>query len=410
MAKEKLLSFQQTEQSKFSTSFLPENLKNILRNPLTKSESVCSCGKGVMNERLDSVFGDEYNEASSDLKMGDESPGYKGLPDKDSKEKLDEPDTHGDAMEGYDGTGNRSDDNVFIDDKDPIGETDDNDKGARVKISPRLDIKGQKHLSVSFSFPESEFVLPTAMERISPALETLVALENSGPSKTDESKCTNKSGLEQIDCVAKECDQPPGNTPNESSSNGDKETRIGNIVYLPVEEDVNGQVTVRSVEITANHLSHLSESDFAQISKSDSDLVDSSLNVTNKEVEKTRSSSTSSLGPFSPTPHLSAFVNYATGFFQRHASDSSIKDIKDVIIDSLSEIRLPESVVESKESEDSKTETKFDIPTVSAALPGRRRGKMSRHEHQTSAGGVAVESAVTMEDKPNLLTMDYDRK
>lgn len=397
MAKEKLLSFQQTEQSKYTSSFLPENIKNILRNPLTKSESVCSCGKGVMNERLDSV---EYNEASSDLKMGDESPGDEGLPDKANKGRLDEPD----ATEGFDITGNRSDDNVFIDEKDPIGETDDSDKGARVKTSPRLDSKGQKHLSVSFSLPESEFVLPTTKERISPALEKLVDLENSGQSKTGESRCTNKPGAEQLDGVANICDQPQGKTVTESSSNGDKETRIGNIVYLPVEEDVNGQVTVQSVEKTANHLSQLSENDFAQISKSDSDLVDSSLNVMNKEVEKTRSSSTSSLGPFSPTPHLSAFVNYATGFFQRHASDSSIKDIKDVIIDSLSDIRLPESVIESKESEGFKKETKVDIPTVSAALHGRRRGKMSRH------GSAAVESAITMDDKPNLLTMDYDRK
>ena len=393
MAKEKLLSSQKTDQSKHSSSSLSENIKNILRNPLNKSESVCSCGKGVNSDKLDSVSGDELDS----LKLNEEL--NKGRPDEaHSKE------------ESGDKTLN---DNVFSegnDDTDTIDSTvadvDSGGNGTKVKSSPRLDSRGQKKLSVSFSLPETDTVSP-GKERISPGLETLQDLEDTNKTNIDDDKNTVDTGIEQLSESAKSQPSDKTQSEDEYSSNGDKETRIGNIVYLPVEEDANGEVTVQSVEKTANTLSKLSVDEFSQISKSDTDLVDSGLNIENKEVEKTRSASTSSLGPFSPTPHLSAFVNYATGFFQRHASDSSIKDIKDVIIDSLPDIKMPESRLDSK---DGKEETKSDIPTVSAAPTGRR-GKMSRHGNLAQpAGNVAVESAVTMDEKPDLMTMDYDSK
>lgn len=391
MAKEKLLSSQKEEQSRYSSSSLTENLKNILRNPLNKSESVCSCGKGVNNETIDLLDEDETDDTS-------------GLNKEMDKGRQDEVETVDDTKDGVDSRN----DNVFGDDSGEM-ETKDNILagavgGEDVKTSPRLNGRGQKKLSVSFSLPETDSVFLTSKEKIPPGLVTLSDSEESDQSKNDiEVKANIESGTEQKDDSVEKSDKTKSE--NENSSTEDKETRIGNILYLPVEEDANGEVTVQSVEKTANSISQLSANHFAEISKSDTDLVDASLNVESKDVEKTRSSSTSSLGPFSPTPHLSAFVNYATGFFQRHASDNSIKDIKDVIVDSLSDLRMPESKLDSK---DTKTETKPDIPTVSAAPTGRRRGKMSRHGN-TASGGVAVESAVTMDEKPDLLTMDYDK-
>ncbi|XP_053382496.1 nuclear receptor coactivator 7-like isoform X4 [Mercenaria mercenaria] len=392
MAKEILLSSQKTDQSKHISSSLSENLKNILRNPLNKSESVCSCGKGVTNDRLESVSGDEADSTKLNEEM--------------NKGRQDEVHANDDSKVTDDRISDKTNDNVFSEgngDTDTVdngGDEAGSGNGTRVKSSPRLDGRGQKKLSVSFSLPETDTVSP-GKEKISPGLETLLDLEDTDKTKTDEVKETVNTGDEHTDNKAQE------NSKTQSENeNGDKETRIGNIVYLPVEEDANGEVTVQSVEKTANTLSKLSVDEFSQISKSDTDLVDSGLNVENKEVEKTRSASTSSLGPFSPTPHLSAFVNYATGFFQRHASDSSIKDIKDVLIDSLSDLKMPESKIDSKEP---KNETHYDVPTVSAAPTGKRRGKMSRHGDQAPSSNVAVESAVTMDEKPDLLTMDYDK-
>lgn len=390
MAKEKLLSSQREEQSRLSSSSLTEDLKKMLRNPLNKSESVCSCGKGVNSDKVDSDEEDETDASRLNEEM--------------NKGRRDEAETVNDSKESVD---NRSD-NVFSEETDENISKDNTIGGGsemQVKTSPRLNGRGQKKLSVSFSLPETDSVPPPSKERVSPGLETVLDLDDSDKAKTDELHDDTKSGTEQKPSSDDKGDKTVSD--NASSSVEDKETRIGNIVYLPVEEDANGEVTVQSVEKTANTLSKLSATEFAQISKSDTDLVDSSLNVENKDVEKTRSSSTSSLGPFSPTPHLSAFVNYATGFFQRHASDNSIKDIKDVIVDSLSDLKMPESKVDSKVT---KTETKHDIPTISAAPTGKRHGKMSRHGNAAPSGGVAVESAVTMDEKPDLLTMDYDSK
>lgn len=391
MAKEKLLSSQREEQSRLSSSSLTEDLKKMLRNPLNKSESVCSCGKGVNNDKVDSDEEDETDASRLNEEM--------------NKGRRDEAESVNDSKESVD---NRND-NVFSEETDENISKDNTIGGGsetQVKTSPRLNGRGQKKLSVSFSLPETDSVPLTSKERVSPGLETLLDLDDSDKTKTDDVQDDDtKSGTEQKQSSDDKSDKTVSD--NGSSSVEDKETRIGNIVYLPVEEDANGEVTVQSVEKTANTLSKLSANEFAQISKSDTDLVDSSLNVENKDVEKTRSSSTSSLGPFSPTPHLSAFVNYATGFFQRHASDNSIKDIKDVIVDSLSDLKMPESKVDSK---DTKTETKHDIPTIAAAPTGKRRGKMSRHGNAAPSGGVAVENAVTMDEKPDLLTMDYDSK
>ena len=176
---------------------------------------------------------------------------------------------------------------------------------------------------------------------------------------------------------------------------GEEKTQIGNIVYLPVREDSEGHVTLKSLEETQNALSKLSTEAFEQTSKSDTNLTGTEpMKSENQDIEKKRSASTSSLGPFSPSPHLSAFVNYATGFFSRTESQKDIKDIRDV-------------VPEYKTEELKKIS---DIPVIAAApMAGKRRGKISRHSNTNQE--IAVESAVKMTEKlEDLFSVDYDSK
>ena len=184
------------------------------------------------------------------------------------------------------------------------------------------------------------------------------------------------------------------NSGTEDKESGDKKVQIGSIVYLPVEEDSEGHVTLKSLEETQNTLSKLSTEAFEQTSKSETNLAGSVPKIENQDIEKKRSSSTSSLGPFSPSPHLSAFVNYATGFFSRTESQKEIKDIQDVIPDA--------KVEEPKKSS--------DIPMIAAApVAGKRRGKISRHSNNNQE--VEVESAVKMNEKlEDLFSVDYDSK
>ena len=180
----------------------------------------------------------------------------------------------------------------------------------------------------------------------------------------------------------------------EISDKDEKTVQIGNIVYLPVEEDSEGHVSLKSLEETQNALSKLSTEAFEQTSKTETSLTGTESRSENQDIEKKRSSSTSSLGPFSPSPHLSAFVNYATGFFSRTESQKDIKDIK-------------EAVPDSKVEEPKKTS---DIPMIAAApMAGRRRGKISRHSNTNQE--VEVESAVKMNEKlEDLFSLDYDSK
>ena len=174
----------------------------------------------------------------------------------------------------------------------------------------------------------------------------------------------------------------------------DKKLQIGNIVYLPV-EDSQGQVTLKSLEETQNALSKLSTEAFEQTSKSETNLTGNVPKSENQDIEKKRSASSSSLGPFSPSPHLSAFVNYATGFFSRTESQKEIKDINEV-------------TEEPKFEEPKKTS---DIPVIAAAptVAGKRRGKISRHGNSNK--GIEVESAVKMNEKiEDLFSVDYDSK
>ena len=244
--------------------------------------------------------------------------------------------------------------------------------------SPRSPRSPRSH--VTFSIDEdSEAVTLVSDKTIRDTLERAEAVKES----------FTASALSKVSAVGDIEDK------DKEALEGEEKTQIGNIVYLPVREDSEGHVTLKSLEETQNALSKLSTEAFEQTSKSDTNLTGTEpMKSENQDIEKKRSASTSSLGPFSPSPHLSAFVNYATGFFSRTESQKDIKDIKDV-------------VPEYKTEELKKT---YDIPVIAAApMAGKRRGKISRHSNTNQE--IAVESAVKMTEKlEDLFSVDYDSK
>ncbi|XP_052271242.1 oxidation resistance protein 1-like isoform X3 [Dreissena polymorpha] len=388
LAKEKLHASQVSEQSKYS-SMTPDNIKTILQNPLSRADSVCSCGHGARNDDL--VFeADDIIDGKVGNDQEDESV-HGIVPEEGRQDDVKEVDRDTDDMSAI-YTENRAENtDVF-----GLGLECDNmekDFVAAAKASPRSG-KGQKKLSVSFSIPESDDIT-ASIKKLEGDLE-LTKINECQFKETEKDLIDFEVWSKNLGTGIAE----------ESSPNG--ETRIGSIVYLPMMEDRTGQVTVQSVEKTQETLSKLSVDEFSVISKSDSDIssaVGENAKTDNKDIEKVRSPSTSSLGQFSPTPHLNAFVNYASGFFQRHASDSSIKDLKDVIMDTFSDSKQsPESKTETEgRLKDSTSVARSDIPSISAAPMGRRRGKLSRH------GDVAVESAVPKDEKSELFSTDYSK-
>lgn len=112
------------------------------------------------------------------------------------------------------------------------------------------------------------------------------------------------------------------------------EIRIGNIVYLPVEEDVKGQITLKGMEQTTEALLKLSSDDFKKNKRSVSES-DSVFLPDNK------SSSFSSFR----APPLSAFVNYATGLFRSEPGDrDNVKDIQDALADTRDRVEVENAV------------------------------------------------------------------
>lgn len=162
------------------------------------------------------------------------------------------------------------------------------------------------------------------------------------------------------------------------------ELRIGNIVYLPVEEDSKGQITLKAIDDTKSVLTKLSEGEVEERARSQSAPVDVPLErASNRH-------SIGSFGSFSVSPHLNAFVNYATGFFK---SNPDVKDISDVI---------PDTNV--KPSADGATEKNGN-----KSSPDDKTVHMMVHRHSKNGKSgdlmdleVAVENAVKLADKPEL--------
>lgn len=131
-----------------------------------------------------------------------------------------------------------------------------------------------------------------------------------------------------------------GEVARHAGGTGGEELRIGNIVYLPVEENTDGEITVRSTSDVFNASDGADDPDLtrpssgtkpkpAPLTNLGTDETDSSLPSAG-DIPRTHSAS----GSFSPlrssAQHLSNFVNYATGFFRNSNEDrANVKDIHD---------------------------------------------------------------------------------
>ena len=335
-----------------------------------KSDSVCSCG-GIDIHEKDALSHDSDKGLESDRLSGEVNKGRHSdeAVDKDS---------------GTEGSSAQQELLIDLDDSElPNKECDKTDEdtdslavlqsSSKKTSSPR----SPRGKVVSFSIDEDE--ISGKFGRDSPFEDVFKGDQSIElPSTESINRTTQSAGSDKGD--------------NDSD---DKKLQIGNITYLPVREDSQGQVTLKSIEETQHALSKLSTEAFEQTSKPETNLSGNVLRSESQDIEKKRSASTSSLGPFSPSPHLSAFVNYATGFFSRTESSKDIKDIHDFMPDS--------NIEEPKKS--------FDIPVVAAAptTAGKRRGKISRHSNMNKE--IEVESAVKMTEKiEDLFSVDYDSK
>ena len=337
----------------------------------TKSDSVCSCGGMDVQERdallrFDSDKGSESDKLSGEVNQGrnsDEATDKEMSTDSSSvKQEL--------LIDLGDSKLPNKECDKTVEGADSLDVFQNSPKTTSNPRSPRAK-------TVSFSLDGGES--SSKFDRESPFEDVF---------KGDQS-----AELTSIESVNRTT--PSAGSDKENNDSEDKKLQIGNITYLPVREDSQGQVSLKSLEETQYALSQLSTEAFEQTSKSETNLLGNVLKNESQDTEKKRSSSTSSLGPFSPSPHLSAFVNYATGFFSRTESQKEIKDIHDVMPDSKAE--------EPKKSS--------DIPMIAAAptTAGKRRGKISRHSNTNKE--VEVESAVKMNEKiEDLFSVDYDSK
>ena len=376
------------------------DLSKDMKAKLDNSLSVFSCGKSDEKHLEDS---DRVEDLLSELSQGRLVEGEAML----EKEAKTEDDVSGNLVNAKEA------DSVF----------------SEIGTKPTSKLKKGKKLSVSFSIPESDQspVLDEAKhEPVNLLKDSEKVLEESGDIKEgskgfcsvqnnenslkqeDTSSAIDKDKnnemyvdqvdsdkkMDKLESVSKKYQISDTESDTAGDCHGDKETRIGNIVYLPVTEDQNGEITEKSIKQTQNALSKLSAEEFTCDSNTDKSLAqNSSTKNEEKSVDKTDSSVTSALGPFSPTPHINAFVNYATGFFQKHAQD--LKDVKDI-----------KEMPSSKPTEESVKS--FDIPVVGVSHGERKRvGKLSRHENLAD---IEVESAVRLDEKSDLFTLDYKRR
>ncbi|XP_060065002.1 nuclear receptor coactivator 7-like [Ylistrum balloti] len=156
---------------------------------------------------------------------------------------------------------------------------------------------------------------------------------------------------------------------NENTENDSTMEQIGNIVYLPVSEDQQGAITLSDVETAQDRLSKISVDKFEQEDKSVSEAVD----VPGSNKASTGDARHSgSFGSFNVSPHLSAFVNYATGLFKTNAE---VKDICEAM--SEMETQGKEGVVSTPQTENS-------------------------IQRSTVKSGLEVENAIKLTDKPEL--------
>ena len=365
----------------------------------TKSESVCSCGGGIDLKDKDSLFTfDSDKIPESENLSGEVNLGRNADSAEDAEMKL-----GGEISASLeDNLIDFGDSEVKPTECDKFSKTAEFSEPSEHSLKPTHSPRSPKsprsprspRSHVTFSIDEvSEAVTTVSDKTITVSDKTITVSDKTISDTLGRAEAVKEpftaSALSKVSAVGDIEDK------DKEALEDEEKTQIGNIVYLPVREDSEGHVTLKSLEETQNALSKLSTEAFEQTSKSDTNLTGTEpMKSENQDIEKKRSASTSSLGPFSPSPHLSAFVNYATGFFSRTESQKDIKDIKDV-------------VPEYKTEELKKTS---DIPVIAAApMAGKRRGKISRHSNTNQE--IAVESAVKMTEKlEDLFSVDYDSK
>ncbi|XP_021364268.1 oxidation resistance protein 1-like isoform X2 [Mizuhopecten yessoensis] len=155
-----------------------------------------------------------------------------------------------------------------------------------------------------------------------------------------------------------------GNNENDSTME-----QIGNIVYLPVSEGQQGAISLSDVETAQDRLSKISVGKFEQEDKPVSDPMDVPGSNRMSTGDPRQSSS---FGSFNVSPHLSAFVNYATGLFKTNAE---VKDICEAM--SELEVQGEDGIVDIAQTEN------------------------NIHKN-TVKSGLEVENAIKLTDKPTL--------
>ena len=158
-----------------------------------------------------------------------------------------------------------------------------------------------------------------------------------------------------------------------------EELRIGNIVYLPVSEDDKGVVSVQEFESAKKTLQKMSLHEFDQKTRSYSSPIEIQSSKQTSSSPELKSSG--SFGSFNVTPHLNAFVNYATGLFK----SSDVKDIAEVEKQSSVDFARPGG--------------------IDNLQGGPRKGNSSSfvmHSQENKDLELAVENAVKLADKPEL--------
>lgn len=224
----------------------------------------------------------------------------------------------------------------------------------------------------------------SAMQKNPDALQSDSTLPRASDLLEGVSRAPTERG-EEIDYAGKVGD---GIVETRDGGTSGEELRIGNIVYLPVEESTDGEMIVRNTSEGLNNSDVAGDSDLsrpipgtkpkpAPLSDLGTDETDGSSPSLG---DGTRVHSAS--GSFSPlrssAQHLSNFVNYATGFFRNTNEDRvNVKDIHD-------------TSTRSATSETERTRKKSG-----SALT--EKGKMSGSHSE-----CRVKNAVKVEERPEL--------
>ncbi|KAJ8322197.1 hypothetical protein KUTeg_000668 [Tegillarca granosa] len=254
-------------------------------------------------------------------------------------------------------------------------------------LTANMICSDKEFVSVNLVTKTSEPDESSGTEKLQSTASDNSIVESQSPDKARTSFFLNSPKSENSQPVSETCDTHEGDSQEicDIKQEPSGELRIGNIVYLPVEEDSKGQITLKAIDDTKSVLTKLSEGEIEERARSQSAPVDV------PQEKASNRQSIGSFGSFSVSPHLNAFVNYATGFFK---SNPDVKDISDVI---------PDTEVKSSSDNNEAVEKNGD----KTSLYDKLHMTVHRHSKNGKSGDlmdleVAVENAVKLADKPEL--------